>query len=122
MIKLTYVLRRRPTMSREEFHRYWNEEHARLVASKAEVLHIRRYVQVDTLETPLDGPLSEGRGHDEPYDGVAELWFDSIEDVAGALGTEEGQAAAADLLEDEGRFIDLPRSPIWMGEEHVVVG
>ncbi len=122
MIKLTYVIRRRPSMSREEFHRYWNEEHAALVASKAEVLHIRRYVQVNTLETPLDGPLREGRGHDEPYDGVAELWFDSIDDVAGALGTEEGQAAAAELLEDESRFIDLPRSPIWMGEENVVVG
>jgi len=122
MIKLTYMLRRRPTMSREEFHRYWNENHAPLVASKAEFLHIRRYVQVNTHETPLDGPLRAGRGHDEPFDGVAELWFDSVEDLAEALGSEEGQAAAGELLEDEGRFIDLPRSPIWLGEEHVVVG
>jgi hypothetical protein len=26
------------------------------------------------------------------------------------------------LLEDERRFIDLERSPLWIGEEHVVVG
>jgi len=26
------------------------------------------------------------------------------------------------LLEDEKRFIDLPRSPLWWGQERVVVG
>ena len=26
------------------------------------------------------------------------------------------------LLEDERKFIDLPRSPLWWGEERVVVG
>ena len=34
----------------------------------------------------------------------------------------EAQAAGALLLEDEKRFIDLPRSPLWWGEERVVVG
>jgi len=26
------------------------------------------------------------------------------------------------LLEDERTFIDLPRSPLWWGTEHVVIG
>jgi hypothetical protein len=26
------------------------------------------------------------------------------------------------LLEDERRFIDLPKSPLWWGQERVVVG
>jgi hypothetical protein len=29
---------------------------------------------------------------------------------------------AQELLEDEQRFIDLPSSPLWLGEENVVVG
>jgi len=32
------------------------------------------------------------------------------------------QAAGALLLEDERRFIDLPKSPLWWGEEKPIVG
>jgi hypothetical protein len=45
MIKLVFTLRRRDGMTREDFHRYWREEHAPLVQRHAEILHIRRYVQ-----------------------------------------------------------------------------
>jgi len=38
------------------------------------------------------------------------------------LASESALAAALELLEDEQRFIDLPRSPLWLGEENVVVG
>ena len=55
-------------------------------------------------------------------DGVAELWWDSLEDLVAGYSSEMGQAASAELLEDERRFIDLPRSPLWLGEENVVVG
>jgi hypothetical protein len=43
-------------------------------------------------------------------------------DLTAAFTTEAGQAAAAELLKDEKRFIDLPNSPIWLGEENVVFG
>ena len=56
------------------------------------------------------------------YDGEAELWWDSLEDIVAAVSTPAGQQAAFELLEDERRFIDLERSPLWIGEEHVVVG
>ena len=67
--------------------------------------------------------LATSRGSDPSfYDGVAELWWDSLEDLVAGYSTDAGQAAAAELLEDEQRFIDLPQSPLWLGEEHVVVG
>lgn len=123
MVKLTYPLRRRPEMSRDEFQRYWRETHAPLVRDRAETLHIRRYVQAHTLTTPLDDALHESRGAAvEPYDGVAELWWDSVEDLAAAMSTPEGAQAARELLEDEANFIDLEASPIWVAEENVVVG
>jgi uncharacterized protein (TIGR02118 family) len=123
MIKLVFTLRRREGMSREEFQRYWRERHAPIVKRHAETLRIRRYVQVHARETPIDDALSASR-ESEPgsFDGVAELWWDSLEDLIAAYSSEPGQAAGAELLEDERRFIDLPRSPLWLGEENVVVG
>jgi uncharacterized protein (TIGR02118 family) len=121
MIKLVYCARRLPHLSREEFQRYWREKHGPLVRSHAEVLRIRRYVQVHTLESPINDVLRESRGTLEPHDGVAELWWDSAEDMAAGTSSPEGQKAAQDLLEDERRFIDLERSALWIGEEHVVV-
>lgn len=122
MIKLVFNIRRREGMTRDEFQRYWRNEHARLVEAQADVLRIRRYVQTHARETAADGALAAARGS-EPgyYDGVAELWWDSVEDLLEASSSEEGQVAANALLEDERRFIDLPRSPIWLGEENVVI-
>ena len=123
MIKLVFALRRRDGMSREEFQRYWRERHAPLVERHAEALRIRRYVQVHTRETDLDEAISAPRGGEvPPFDGVAELWWDSLDDVVAAYSSEAGQAAGAELLADEQRFIDLRSSAIWFGEENVVVG
>ena len=123
MIKLVFAIRRRDGMTREEFQRYWREQHAPLVQRHAETLRIRRYVQVHTRDTDLDEAISASRGRDaRPFDGVAELWWDSLDDVVAAYSSDAGQAAGAELLADERRFIDLPGSPIWFGEENVVLG
>jgi uncharacterized protein (TIGR02118 family) len=121
MIKLVYMLRRRGDLSREEFQRYWREDHAPLVRSHAEVLGIRRYVQLHTLADELHAPLRASRGAPEAYDGVAELWFDTVEAVGAGVATPEGQAAALTLFEDERQFIDHAASPVWLAEEHPVV-
>jgi uncharacterized protein (TIGR02118 family) len=123
MIKLVFMVRRREGMTQEEFQRYWREEHAELVKRHADVLGIRRYVQTHARDTDLDDALARSR-RSEPrqYDGVAELWWDSIDDLAGAAASQEGQIAQQLLLEDERRFIDVANSPIWLGEEIVVIG
>src|SRR4051812_16260781 len=121
MIKLVFCLRRRPELSREEFQRYWLEEHGPLVKSKAEVLRIKRYVQVHSLPADANVPLRASRGAPEEFDGVAELWWESSEDLAASSSTPEGRAAGRELLEDERKFIDLERSPLWLAEEHEVI-
>jgi uncharacterized protein (TIGR02118 family) len=122
VIKLVFCLRRLPEMSREDFQRHWREQHAPLVREAAPALGVRRYVQVHTLTHPANEALRRGRGGPEEYDGVAELWFDSLDALAAAGATPEGRAAGRRLLEDERRFIDLARSPLWIAEEHHVVG
>jgi uncharacterized protein (TIGR02118 family) len=123
MIKLVFTIRRRAGMTREEFQRYWRDEHAPLVKRHAETLRIRRYVQTHARDTDLDAALAGARGS-EPrvFDGVAELWWDSLEDLIAASTSEAGRAAGQALLEDEQRFIDLASSPISLGEENVVIG
>ena len=123
MIKLVFSLRRRPDMTRDEFQAYWRESHAPLVSRHADTLRIRRYVQTHARASELAAAQSSARGSEpDVYDGEAELWWDSLEDVVAVLSTPAGQQAALELLEDERRFIDLERSPLWIGEENLVVG
>lgn len=122
MIKLVFSLRRRPEMTREEFQAYWRDRHAPLVRRHAEVLSIRRYVQTHARSSELADAQSAARGSEpDAYDGEAELWWDSLDDLVAAASSPAGQQAAMELLEDERRFIDLEHSPLWIGEEHEVV-
>jgi uncharacterized protein (TIGR02118 family) len=121
MIKLSFCLCRRPGLSRAEFQKYWLEQHAPLVKRHADVLRIRRYVQTHSLTTPFNDAIRASRGAPEMYDGVAELWWDSLDDILASGESEEGRAAGLALLEDERRFIDLSRSPLWLSEEKTIV-
>jgi uncharacterized protein (TIGR02118 family) len=122
MIKLVYCLRRLPELSREEFQRYWRETHGPRVRERAGTLGIKRYVQVHTLESPLNEALRANRGSEgEIFDGVAELWWESAEVLAAGSSTPEGRQAAQELREDEKRFIDFGRSVMFVAEENPVV-
>jgi uncharacterized protein (TIGR02118 family) len=103
MIKLTYCIRRRSDVSAPAFRKYWRENHAPLVTRHAKALRAVRYVQSHT-----------------PLDGITEVWWESLEDLAAALASPEGQAAGAELLEDERRFIDFASSSLFMTEEHEI--
>lgn len=119
MLKLTYCLRRKPGLTWEEFSDYWRNTHAPLVRDRAAVLGIHRYVQVRTVQDRETMARMQARndGSPEPFDGIAELWYES----RGATPSPEAAKAARELLEDERNFIDLPSSPMWLGEEWEVV-
>src|SRR5688572_7518594 len=69
MVKLTFALRRLPDLTREEFQRYWLEQHGPLVRSHAEVLGIRRYVQTHTAPDELQVVLRASRDAPSPTTG-----------------------------------------------------
>jgi uncharacterized protein (TIGR02118 family) len=121
MVKLVFCVRRLPHLSRERFQRYWWDHHAPLVRRHAATLRIRRYVQMHTLDHPVQAALQASRGGPDAFDGVAEVWWDSAEDLAAATATPEGRAAGAALLADEKTFIDLARSPLFVAEERPVL-
>ena len=121
MIKLVFCLTRKDGLTREEFQTYWRENHAPLVAARAEVLKIRRYVQVHSLPAEAQVATRASRNAPAEFDGVAELWWDSWDVLAENGANAAAVQAGAELLEDERRFIDLERSPLWWTEEHEIV-
>ena len=81
-MKVMVGLVRRDDMSREDFRRWWIDEHAPLARTLPGVRRIRFNV------------LDEGA----PFDGIAELWFDSAEDADAAYATDLGKSVAADSM------------------------
>ena len=122
MIKLTFCLHRLPRFTRETFQAYWSERHAPLVSKHRHVLRIRRYVQVHSVPEATSEAIRAVREAPQSYDGVALLWWDSLEDLAAAMDNPKAVEAGKELLEDERKFIDLKRSPLWFGRETVIFG
>jgi uncharacterized protein (TIGR02118 family) len=122
MVKLVYCLRRRDDVPEEEFHRYWLEDHGPLVRSVGDAIGAVRYVQSHTVAPDLNAFLQESRGSTEPYDGITEVWWESLEALQAGLGRPEALEAQQRLVEDESTFIDFARSCVFMTEEHVIFG
>ncbi|GAA4524038.1 MULTISPECIES: EthD family reductase [Nonomuraea] len=89
MIKVVAVIRRKPGLSREEFLRFWQEEHPALVLA---LPGLRGYRQ---------NPAVEHRKQ-WPWDGSAELWFDDVRAVKAAFDSPE----AGPLRAHEEHFIE----------------
>ncbi|MGH9025243.1 MAG: EthD domain-containing protein [Acidimicrobiia bacterium] len=122
MITIVFCLVRKDDVSREDFQRYWWDEHGPLVARYAETLRIREYHQLHTRTSPVADALRQSRGTRETeFDGVALVWLDSLEDLIAAASTPEGQAAGQALLEDEQRFIDMSKAVVWLADDRPVV-
>jgi len=122
VLKLTFCLRRLPSLSLAEFQDYWLNKHGPLVRRLQPALGMVRYVQVHRLDGDLADGMRRVRDAPEPYDGVAELWWESEEAFRAARKNPQAREAGRLLLEDEARFIDLPRSPLWLNQEHLVYG
>jgi uncharacterized protein (TIGR02118 family) len=122
VIAIVFCLVRKDGVSREEFQRYWWDEHGPLVAKHADVLGIRSYHQLHTLDTPVADALRQSRGTRETeFDGVAMVWLDSLDALVAAASSPDGQAAGQLLLEDEQRFIDMENAVVWLADDRPVV-
>jgi hypothetical protein len=72
----------------------------------------RHYVQQRSAEgVPNQLPLA-------PYDGIAEVWFDNLDDALKLLGHELFLSVIA---KDEENFLDRSRTTIFISEETKVI-
>jgi len=86
-VKLIALLKAVPGMSRDEFARRWVEGHAPLTLKFKNLTGYRINVRMEEYQE-LEGEL--------PYDGTAELWWDSLEEMQEDFASEEAAVAVAD--------------------------
>ena len=86
MVRYIVLVKRRADLDRETFLRLWTQDHAALIGR---LPGLRRYQFGPTLPAP---------GYEPEYDGIGQLWFDSVEAALAAFQSPAGQAARADTL------------------------
>jgi len=107
VVRLTCLVRRKPGMTPEAFHRHWQEVHGPLIASTKSGRHVLRYEQHPR-------PLSDyGADDDGGYDGVTVQWFDSMEEYRAHMGEPDFSL----IWEDIGSFLDVDRLEFVVTEE-----
>jgi uncharacterized protein (TIGR02118 family) len=106
MIKVLVLLRRSAGWPRERFHRWWLDEH--VVHARA-LPGLRKYrVCLVTGSTTHEG--------NEPWDGIAELWFDDRAALDAAWASDVGRIAL-----EHSRASHRERL-VLIAEEHEILG
>ncbi|GAK57383.1 ethyl tert-butyl ether degradation EthD [Candidatus Vecturithrix granuli] len=89
-VKLIALLKAKPGMSREEFTKRWVKGHCPFTLKFKNLKGYRVNIAIDEYQE-LEGEL--------PYDGTAELWWDSLEELQADFASPEGVTAGADADE-----------------------
>lgn len=108
MIKSIVVAHRKTGMSREEFSKYWLEQHGPLAARL--IPYVRKYVQNHLIQIP---------GRDYDIDGVVEMWYDNLESWQKSkefIFSPDGR----ELADDGKKFCQIKGDGEWIVEEHVI--
>ncbi|SDL97795.1 EthD domain-containing protein [Bacillus sp. OK048] len=105
----------------ELIKQYYALDHAKLVSECAEAMRMRRYILSHTLQGNNNIFLQSRDEEVTSYDGIAEVWWDSLEELNMALATPEGRAANKLLKEDESKFVDLSKTKFFFTEEHTII-
>ncbi|WP_435332734.1 EthD domain-containing protein [Haloarchaeobius sp. TZWWS8] len=112
LYKHSAFLVRKDGMTHEEFRDYWENNHSPLAKD------IEGVVRYQTVY-PSDPENSE-------FDGVAELYFETLDDLHEALGSEGSRdydptrEVAAAAREDVDNFLAIEKRPRFIGQERLV--
>lgn len=121
MHKIIYCMRRKPAMTHAQFVEYWRQVHAPIVLEHRSTLRVARYVQTVPVEHEFSARVERRGLLDEPYDGVAELYWASERDLRHAFENEDAKRVQLQLARDERRFVDHSRSTRWISREFVAI-
>ena len=104
-VKLIALLKAKPGLSRAQFEKRWVEGHAPLTLKFKHLKGYRINIAIEEYQE-IEGEL--------PYDGTAELWWDSLEELKEDFASLEGQYAGAD-----GDLFTVVRTHIYT-REHII--
>jgi EthD domain len=110
MVKMVFMLKRKPGMSRADFIQYY-ESHHRLLGEKYvpnAVRYVRRYLE------PVPGPWSKPA---DEFDVLTELWFANQQEADKAMKHLSEPAIHEEIAQDEARLFDRSRSQVYIISE-----
>jgi uncharacterized protein (TIGR02118 family) len=110
MIKSFAILKKKDDLTQDEFLRYWKEKHGPLAAEV--IPGLRKYIQCHPIRVS---------GIEFEIDGIAELWWDSLESYQSYSQTWRPSEEGKVLREDEEKFIDTSRLVRFLAEEQFIV-
>ncbi|MFD7323277.1 EthD domain-containing protein [Streptomyces sp. NPDC059875] len=113
MIKISIFLTRRADLTREEFADYWQKHTALITSLPGGEVPVRRYVQLLPTDDEIPGIRTA------VYDGVAEVWVDSIADAAGWFTSDTYTTTVA---ADEENFLDRSKTRFLYATESPIFG
>ena len=108
MIKSIALAYRKEGLTREEYNKYWKEQHGPMAASM--IPGLRKYVQNHFISVP---------GREYVGDGIVEMWYDDVEAFQKSwdfIHSKEGEALAM----DGAKFAEMRDGGLWIVEEHVI--
>ena len=111
-VKFISLMRRPAHLTHEQFVDYHRNNHANTFMADPTAQRLcRKYIQSHTIPSGLHGfPAST-------FDGVTELWFDTLEDFNQVFTS----ARYNDIVRpDEHKFVDLPNSEVLLVVENSV--
>ncbi|KAF9893247.1 hypothetical protein FE257_011677 [Aspergillus nanangensis] len=117
-IKIQWYIKRKEGMSPEDFHKYWEEDHAEFVQNIPGFRQItKRYSQFHPAPEFQAKAAALGMPTLD-FDGVAELWVESVD----AYGKHMSQEALLEASQKEGAMFMGPGSRVLIGYETLVHG
>lgn len=125
MIKLSFCLTKKDELSLEEFQNYWLNNHAPLVKQVSKDLKIVKYTQLHCRNhnSLQQNKLSRLNNAEIPkeYDGIAEIYWNSWDDLEGLADIEKARMASKILMEDEAKFIKFSESPLLFSDIYEII-
>lgn len=123
MIKITYLIFGREDLAADDIKRLWMIEHGAMVQRLAPRIRLARYVQTIRTPHPLENVMARSRNlnADLPF-GMAELSWETLEDLEFSFRDDQAINAYREMLEDEKRFASRSvASTPWIGVEREVI-
>lgn len=112
MIKLIFMLKRHPDLTRDEFIARYESGHARLGEKHVQnaARYVRRYLE------PV-AELFTGVEIEPEHDVITELWFDTHDQYTAAMERLADPAVVAELVADEETLFDRSKHRLFMVDE-----
>ena len=113
LLKVSCLLTRRADLTHEEFFRYWTEKHTPMLAKpQPGAPKVYRYIQLRPIAESVPALRTA------PYDGVAEIWFASLDDAAAMFTSDHYNTVVA---ADEENFLDRSKTAFLYSHEAAIL-